>query len=367
MYSNADLDEAVDAGVITADAVLAFRRFVAARQGSSLVDEEQFRLVTGFNDIFVAIAGVILLVAVGSFGALIGASLGIVEEYDFMASPLAGLLLAATAWGLAEYFTRLRRMALPSILFLLAFALGIFWMLTTTGTLIVGEELARGSDRITGSIIGVSGLLTALATYGHWRRFAVPITVAALAGALAGSVIGFVGAILPGVDGLIYWPMLACGVVVFAFAMHWDMSDRERRTRRADVAFWLHLLAAPLIAHALFHLLHAFDHDLSTSTGLLVVLLYLVFGLVALAIDRRALLVSSLAYVLWALRSLFEQAGALRFGVTLTALVIGSALLLLSVFWHRGRAFVVALLPADMATRLPPVSENPPVVRAAAR
>ena len=39
--------------------------------------------------------------------------------------------------------------------------------------------------------------------------------------------------------------------------------------------------------------------------AVLVLGLYIVFGFVALAIDRRALLVSSLAYVLYAMYALF--------------------------------------------------------------
>ena len=41
-------------------------------------------------------------------------------------SPFAGLFVAGTAWGLAEFFTRQRRMALPSIMLLLAFVGGVF-------------------------------------------------------------------------------------------------------------------------------------------------------------------------------------------------------------------------------------------------
>ena len=73
-----------------------------------------------------------------------------------------------------------------------------------------------------------------------------------------------------------------------------------------------------------------------------------------LAIDRRALLVSSLAYVLWALYSLFTRAGAVELGGALTALVIGSALLTLSAFWQPMRRRVVGML-GGVAERLPPV------------
>ncbi len=68
----------------------------------------------------------------------------------------------------------------------------------------------------------------------------------------------------------------------------------------------------------------------------MVVGLYVLFGLTALAVDRRALLVSALAYVLYALTELFKQFGAVELNVALTALVIGSALLLLSAFLAPG-------------------------------
>ena len=61
--------------------------------------------------------------------------------------------------------------------------------------------------------------------------------------------------------------------------------------------------------------------------GLIVVALYVALGITALAIDRRALLVSALAYVLFALTELFRTFGAVELNVALTAFVIGSALL----------------------------------------
>ena len=68
MYSESDLEAAVAPGVLTPAQAMSFRNFVAAGQHSPAVDEEHFRLLTGFNDIFVAIAAAILLVAVGWIG-----------------------------------------------------------------------------------------------------------------------------------------------------------------------------------------------------------------------------------------------------------------------------------------------------------
>src|SRR5215510_4139986 len=125
MYSQNDLDEAVAAGALSADAAASLRAFIDSQRASPAVDEENFRLITGFNDIFVAIASAILLFAVGFIGQWIGQRTGLIIESDGP-SPLAPLAVAATSWGLALFFTAKRRMALPSILLLLAFVGGVF-------------------------------------------------------------------------------------------------------------------------------------------------------------------------------------------------------------------------------------------------
>jgi hypothetical protein len=110
MYSQNDLDEAVAAGALSADAAMSLRSFVEQQRALPGVDEEHFRLITGFNDIFVAIAGSILLFAVGWIGQSIGQSLGLVIDFDGP-SPLAPVAIAITAWGLALFFTANREKA----------------------------------------------------------------------------------------------------------------------------------------------------------------------------------------------------------------------------------------------------------------
>ncbi len=80
---------------------------------------------------------------------------------------------------------------------------------------------------------------------------------------------------------------------------------------------------------------------------------YITMGLIALTIDRRALLVSALAYVLVTLTWLFDRFGAVELNVALTALVIGSALLTLSAFWSPIRTVIVGKLPVGLQERLP--------------
>ena len=361
MYSQQELDDAVAAGVISADAANALRAHVEGLRSTVIADEEQFRLLTGFNDIFVSIAAAILLFAVGWIGQSIGDATGLVVTDDGSSGPsfLAPLAVAGTAWALALFFTARRRMALPSILLLLAFVGGV---LVTTGFLlaqIIGPERFEDGNDLLGAIVGgAAAAVAAGAAWLHWRRFHVPITVAAGAAAVAGLFLAVVMAIVrPGdsesAKNLILGFVLVLGIGMFLFAMWWDSSDRARLTRRSDVAFWLHLLAAPMIAHPIFSLLGLNSGSVTTGEGLLVVGLYVLFGLTALAVDRRALLVSALAYVLYALTELFKQFGAVELNVALTALVIGSALLLLSAFWHQARRMVVGYLPGGLQARLP--------------
>jgi hypothetical protein len=358
MYSESDIDGAVEAGALSREAATSFRAHVAATRAVPAVDEESFRLLTGFNDIFVSIAAVLMLVAVG----WLGSQVPLLAE-DHGPSAFSGFLVAGAAWGLAEYFTRERRMALPSILLLLAFAGGLFGGFSLLTIHFVEPNDANGDvSRTFWLAMAASAAFTSGGVWLHWRRFMVPITVAAGAAALGGVLLSLLVAAAPGLQEHIMPLMLVGGLGVFGLAMWWDMSDRGRTTRRSDVAFWLHLLAAPMLVHPIFAMmgiLHG-GHGAAPTQAVAVLAIYVVLGLVALAIDRRALMVSALAYVLVALSSLIEQSGAVNLSFGLTALIIGSALLLLSAFWTRARREVVTFLPAEWAERLPLVDRLQP-------
>jgi len=375
MYSQQELDEAVAAGVISAEAAAALRAHLESQRSIAIPAEEQFRLITGFNDIFVSIAAAILLFAVGWIGQWIGQRSGLIISDNGETGPsfLGPLFVAAASWALALFFTAKRRMALPSILLLLAFVGGV---LTTCGFLlvqIIGPDRFDNTDSqlLPALVGGVSAAIAAGAAWLHWRRFHVPITVAAGAAAVAGLFLAIVIGIVQPHDGeaaknLILGFVLLLGIGVFLFAMWWDSSDRARVTRRSDVAFWLHLLAAPMIAHPIFSLMGLNSGAVNTGEALAVVGLYVLFGLTALAVDRRALLVSALAYVLYALTELFKQFGAVELNIALTALVIGSALLLLSAYWHQARRLVVNRLPSNLQARLPNLDRPGAVTQPAA-
>lgn len=365
MYSDSDIEAAVAAGAISADNAARLRDFVVGQRAALPADEEHFRLLTGFNDIFVSLAALILLVAVGFLAQYLPPRIG-----GDGPSLFAGAFVAAAAWGLATFFTARRRMALPSIILLLAFVGGVFVTIAVAGVFLVeqsygpnvGDRIGeRAAWTLAAAVFTAAALAAAAAAWVHWRRFMVPITVAAGAAALAALVAGLAAMAIgnqPWAQDALLGLVLLLGLGVFAWAMRWDASDVERKTRRSDVAFWLHLLAAPMIVHPVFTLLGLTSSDAGVGAALVVIALYVLLGLAAVAVDRRALLVSALAYVLWALNNLFQASGAIELSFGLTALVIGSALLMLSAFWSQTRRAVLGPLPERLRLRLAPVERK---------
>lgn len=328
MYSEEDLDAAVAAGAVSAESVAELRRFLTEQRHLSGPDEEQFRLLTGFNDIFVVIASALLLAAVWSIGGSISPG-------------LAGLTCALVSWGLAEFFVRRRHMALPAILLLCTFVGGVFQ---------ASLHFVPGAHTM-----AVAGVLAALSATVHWFRFQVPITIAAGLLALIAGILISVTVAFPALTGWISLLTFAAGLATFTLALKWDASDVQRRTGRSDVAFWLHLLAAPLLVHPLFTTLQAFDHALGAPAVALVSAIYALIALISLMIDRRALMVSALGYVLYAFTALFSQTDLVDLGFASTALLVGTALLLLSAFWQRARSVSLSWLPAQLRSQLPPL------------
>lgn len=351
MIEERDLDAAVAAGVLDAETrerLIIFTRDL--RRGTAGGDEESFRLLTGFNDIFVAIAIGMLLAAIASIA---------VQVSDLVSA----VSIAATSWGLAEYFTRQRRMALPSVLLLLSFAAAVlFGILAVFGgaaQLRVGA--ANGNVLQASGILTATGLFTAAAVAAHWLRFRVPITVAAGAAALSLTVIsltaGIIGPAFAVVGtNILTLLVLLCGIGVFTLAMWYDGRDPARITRRSDIAFWLHLLAAPMLVHPLFTGTGLGATAARPETAALVVIAFALLTLVALAIDRRALIVSALGYAIYAIQTLVGQGDTLSIGGNVGLLLVGLMLVLLSAGWRLARALLVPVLPGGLRANLPTIA-----------
>lgn len=378
MITDETLDRAVARGVISPaqrEGLYAIQR--ADPESVAEANEENLRLVGGGNDVFVTV-GTILLSS-GFFFVLATLLPGRTQW-------IAGLL-AVFSWLVAEIVTRQHRMKLSSTVLALIFvaSVAVVLALYVNGRFnlkmpeTIWEMLAL---RQTASRVGyllLGGVIAAAALY-FWR-FRVPILAGVIAIAL--TLLAFLqtaillydgvttGAVAPPVledmpellRAALYMP-LVCGLVVFATGVAFDIFDRERQTIWSDCAFWLHVVSAPMLVHPLFILATgqdvAFGH-IEPDAGATVMLTILIVGfvLVALAIDRRSLLVPTLAYfgslgIYYLVNSASDTTGIPPFALILVA--VGALIIFFGAGWQRIRRLIIRpLLPTSVLNKLPPI------------
>ncbi len=340
-----DLRAAVAAGLLSeaqAAGLLALGEARLGQRQALAADEEPFELFRGFAEIFVSL-GIVLLFA------------GVLTLAAVVEGPLLTLLAAAMAWAFALYFTRRRRMALPSIVLALFFAAGV------GGT--AGYLMQDWLDQ-RGAMLALMALnLAALAAY--FRAFKVPF-VAFLMGLAAGGIvfvltdmvvpIGITPTSLADAfdltrgDGL---PLatLVFGLLALAAGLACDMKDPHRVGRWSATGFWLHILAAPALVNTLA--LTAYNTGGGAGRMLLALCVGL-FALLALVIDRRSFLTAGVVYlgilIAWAL-----QAGDSAQGFATLMIVLGGFLTFMGAFWTALRGRLMRALPDFPGKhRLPP-------------
>lgn len=329
MYTDNDLEQAVEQRIFTGPAVEQFRAYIRQRDNTHVADEENFKLLSSFNDIFVVMACALLLLSAGWVMWAVHPG-------------LAALVVAVLSWLLAEFFVLKRKMALPAIALLAAFVGSVF---ATVMLSFIDWDKA----------MLLAAFTATFAAWCHWKRFHVPITVAAGASSAVLFIVTLVLSVFP---SAISWMMpltFIGGVLVFLLAMRWDMNDRERVTGKADVAFWLHLAAAPMIVHPIFTSLGILEGNESLTNLVIILLLYVAVTVMSLVIDRRAFMVSALVYVLVALTRLLESYGLETNNLAYVGAFIGLSLLLLSGFWHKVRTSIVRRFPSRLQDIVPPV------------
>lgn len=334
-----------------ADALRALAREQAAREFEPVPDHEKLRFISGFGDIFVVIGIALFLGAAGYF----------LNQHAGVVAFWAGL--AILGWGLAELFTRRQRMALPSIVLLIVFSAFAFGALNAGlaelwGPTVSGRE-SLGFDLERPGIIALAALLTCPLVGLHYWRFRVPITVAAGIAALALAIFAFIAALAPGFTSRFGgWVILLFGCGVFWLAMRFDQTDLRRETRRTDIAFWLHLLAAPMLVHSFIAEVFGGVSDVTPGKALGLILLFLALAALALLIDRRAILVSALAYAGIAFGTLFKETALTNATIPASLLVLGAFILGLSTGWQPLRRAVLGLAPIALRARLPVIAST---------
>jgi hypothetical protein len=310
-------------------------------------NEEDIRLLTGFTDIFSAVVLGGLFIFISALSALAAKALG-------------GFLVAAAAWFLTRYFVEKRRFAACGILLSAAFGIGITVSLATM-------------------IEFVAPLVAAGGLWMYWRRFRIPISAAlAIAFATIGPVLIYFGAtdasdFFEGGTTFNYI-MIGIGLVLFAAAIYWDISDRDRVTRRSDVAFWLHVAAGPVLVHAIFSLLNVgslFDLDDAINVGVADVAIWPVFllvgffALVAVIIDRRPLLITSFGYLVVAIGTFAYRQIVVGDAneqnipqvLMIATMATGIFIVVLAGTWSLLRRFLLSLMPVPWAQKLAPVED----------
>lgn len=352
---NVRLAAAVSEGILTEDQAERLTDFWTNRGSHSPVAEtlphadiEEVRFVRGFHDIFISL-GIVILMA----GLIYGLN-GILPAWSISA---AG---AVAIWGLAEIFARRMRLALPS--FLLSLAFTPFFFMACFG-LVVDQDLtslSMGGWRETyEAVLVIPTSLVALAgAVLFYLRFKVPVGIAGITGGCL-----FIAAVLieMAVPGLIEQHhvlfLLCLGLVTFALAMSFDVKDPARVTLNSDKAFWLHLLAAPFIVHSILSLVSGYSGHGSVGYSVAVIGLFLVLATIALIVDRRALLVSAMSYLGFAIGYLIAGANVSEeaaFAVTL--LVLGSFILLIGSAWSFLRRVLLAPLSGQPLLRYLPAT-----------
>ena len=364
MVDDDDLDAAVTRGIVSQQQADALRIFAASRrpqQAAARPHEERFRFMRGFNDFFFTV-GV----------ALVGAAL----IYFSAQSAVGNLIATALIWMLAELLVRRMRVVLPGILLACFFVFFIFQAVdvdwnaiekyTGFGPPRMRREYSDGLTQIAHPAtlvvkLGASAFMASM----FYLRFRLPFTLLLIAASLMTVAVVLTRlSVLPDTPLLASMVYLFSGVLVFTAAMAYDTSDPDRVTRRADCAFWLHLLAAPIIVHSLIGMISPVSLytrvDLTTQIAWSVIAIVAVLTVVALIVDRRALFVSALSYlgivIGYAIAGAGSGAGDKTAIFFATLLILGVMVLVLGVGWQPLRNVVMRALPSPFARHLPPAA-----------
>ena len=324
----AQIRSALSAGIINqeqANAMLLKTGAAPLNDDAAVIgNEDEMRFVRGFSDIFIAMGMGLLVLGLSIFATTMGG--------------VGFLGAAALMFGLAEYFGRYKRQHLPTLVTAVGFLIFIN----------IGVGMVMGTDRISteGNIIAaVIGLAAMIVFY---VRIKLPFCMALIALSV---VYLFFSVMMTMIDdtnlfvvGLL---LLVSGMAILIYALRYDLRDPERLTRYADNAFWLHLVSAPLIIHGLVVMLVGQTYDISNTTASIVLGIVILVSLFGLAINRRALLVSSLGYAGLGIGYLVSQTNiSWGMAISVTLMILGAAVVFLGAGWNPARKFILALLPS---------------------
>ncbi len=344
MISREQLEGAHKNGLLQAGQIAPLLDFLTQHEDNNAgrPDPEEVHFARGFHDIFISIGLIILFI-----GFTVGMIYLMGDQSGSLIILFAGMM--ALSWGLAEWFSKKLRLSLPSILLSGAFVMASGLAADSVIHLIQNSEHTSmlndfsKPDRLQ-AVSWINGLAFVFAFAMGWlfyRRFNVPITPAFMMVTVVGLILFCIlmidRALLA--DYFALW-LFFIGLASLIIAMVFDMRDPKRETIDSDKAFWLHLLAAPLLVHAI---LSSFSGPKDSSmASMAIIALVAGLGFVALMIDRRAILASALGYLGFAIGTLLQHINFDKAGlVALTLLVLGMFVLMLGSGWSALRRIVI--------------------------
>jgi len=369
MFDRADIRAAVDAGIITRDQASRLEAFLAARADpvtkAAPGQDENLRFLNNFNDIFITIGIVILAMGLTAITGLFfgprfwsmvtGGSVGAFGAIILMP-------VAAAMWLLAEYFGRRRRMLLPTMAAVAIFTLysGLSIGMIASGITGANAKTVTSLTQAWGTL-GNTGIGTFLgcgaAALVAWLRFRLPFCMFLMAVSAAAAAYTFAGFF--GNAGLVFGGFLSIviGLATLAAAIYFDQKDPGRITRLSDNAFWLHVAAAPQIILGLRGMIMGAPTATPSTPEAMVLLACLAgLGILSLALNRRALVVSSLLSFWLALGQVVDAVGGGGSTTFIaTTLLLGAGIIALGGGWHTARRWVLGWLPkTGLAARIFP-------------
>ena len=368
MFDKSDIRAAVEGGAISDEAAKRLEAFLKARNDPDrMLDPENLRFLSNFNDVFLTIGIAVLMTGLGFlsvnlfwnlFGieALTGGppDQGAINQVKLAAS-LMPIPVLVGAWLLAEYFCGKRRLLLPSM----ALSVTIVGSAAALASILLIPANAQEVDRLSndfGNFLATMGYgafgAAAVAAAAIFWRFRLPFSLFLLAGSIAGLFYTAVGDLMGGDQIFSGAAMLGVGVATLIVAIWFDMRDPERASRTSDHAFWLHMAAAPQIIFGVRGLILGSGFAPASMADASVMLFVLIaFALLSLALNRRALIVSGLISFATALWVLVDRVGGGGLNtLMLTALIVGGSIVLLGGGWRTARRMILKAVPSEGLT-----------------
>jgi hypothetical protein len=352
MFNFGDLRAAVTADILTPHQATKLETFLKSRHPAETdANGENLRLLSNFNDLFVTFGIIILFTGLSVLSVRI-------FEVDSFATDFAGMTLITAPVALCslimmEYFCRRRRMLLPSRVLSLIFVTSVTVGFAGVWAAILDPSQRFGDAFFSRGWFAPLNFATALgASAVIFLRYRLPFALFLIA--LCGAGVAYSAlAALEAVPTILAGGMsLTSGLATLVWAIWFDTRDPTHCSDTSDNAFWLHLAAAPQLILGLSILITG--RGVMTNTGLTVGLIesavllgtLIVLAALALALNRRALIVASLLTFIWALVSILNSAGLEEMTVFfVVTLVIGGGVVLLGAAWNTARNQVLKLLP----------------------